>query len=75
VAPPDTIAAIASAHGRGAVGVIRVSGPQVPLLAVEILGALPPPRHARFTRFLDRDGSTLDQGLALYFPAPDSHTG
>ena len=75
MAPPDTIAAIASAHGRGAVGVIRVSGSQVPLLAAEILGALPPPRQACLARFLDRDGSTLDQGLALYFPAPDSHTG
>jgi tRNA modification GTPase len=75
VAPPDTIAAIASAHGRGAVGVIRVSGPQVPLLAAEILGALPPPRFAQLANFRDRDGAALDRGLALYFPAPDSHTG
>jgi tRNA modification GTPase len=75
VASPDTIVAIASAHGRGAVGVIRVSGPNVPLIGVAILGALPPPRHARFTQFLDRDGTSLDEGLALYFPAPDSYTG
>ena len=75
MAAPDTIAAIASAHGRGAIGVIRVSGPKVPQLAVEILGALPAPRCARLTRFLDRDGAALDQGLALYFPAPESHTG
>jgi tRNA modification GTPase len=75
VASPDTIAAIATAHGRGAVGVIRVSGPQVPRIAAEILGALPEPRRARLAHFLDANGSSLDQGLALYFPAPASYTG
>jgi tRNA modification GTPase len=75
VASPDTIAAIATAHGRGAVGVIRVSGPQVPRIAAEILGALPKPRRAHLAHFLDADGSSLDQGLALYFPAPASYTG
>ncbi|MGO9934564.1 MAG: tRNA uridine-5-carboxymethylaminomethyl(34) synthesis GTPase MnmE [Steroidobacteraceae bacterium] len=75
MASPDTIAAIASAHGRGAVGVIRVSGPDVPLIAIEVLGSLPPPRRARLAHFLDRDGTSLDQGLALYFPAPASYTG
>jgi tRNA modification GTPase len=75
VAAPDTIAAIASAHGRGAVGVIRVSGPDVPQIAAAILGALPPPRHAQFARFREPDGTSLDEGLALYFPAPDSYTG
>jgi len=47
---PDTIAAIASAPGRGAVGVIRVSGPEVPRIAAAILGTLPAPRHARRRR-------------------------
>jgi tRNA modification GTPase len=75
VASPDTIAAIASAHGRGAVGVIRVSGPNVPLIADAILGALPPHRRACLARFRDADGACLDEGLALYFPAPDSYTG
>jgi len=75
VASPDTIAAIATAHGRGAVGVIRVSGPQVPRIAAEILGALPEPRRAHLAHFLDANGSSLDQGLALYFPAPASYTG
>jgi tRNA modification GTPase len=75
VASPDTIAAIATAHGRGAVGVIRVSGPQVPRIAAEILGALPEPRQAHLAHFLDANGSSLDQGLALYFPAPASYTG
>jgi len=75
VAPPDTIAAIASAHGRGAVGVIRVSGPLVPLIAEKVLGALPPPRRAHLAHFLDCNGTSLDQGVALYFPAPASYTG
>jgi tRNA modification GTPase len=75
VASSDTIAAIASAHGRGAVGVIRVSGPKVPQIAAAILGALPKPRRAQLAHFLDAGGASLDQGLALYFPAPASYTG
>jgi tRNA modification GTPase len=72
---PDTIVAIASAPGRGAVGVIRVSGPKVGEVSLELLGALPTPRSARLSRFFDVDGAALDQGLALYFPAPASYTG
>ncbi|HXA35145.1 MAG TPA: tRNA uridine-5-carboxymethylaminomethyl(34) synthesis GTPase MnmE [Steroidobacteraceae bacterium] len=72
---PDTIAAIASAPGRGAVGVIRVSGSLVPQIAAGILGGLPGPRRARLAKFLDAHGKSLDEGLALYFPAPASYTG
>jgi tRNA modification GTPase len=72
---PDTIVAIASAPGRGAVGVIRVSGPAVPQIAIGILGLLPAPRHASFCSFLDAHGASVDAGLALYFPAPASYTG
>jgi tRNA modification GTPase len=75
VSSQDTIAAVASAPGRGAVGVIRVSGPEVPRIAAAILGALPAPRHARLSSFLDAQGQSLDEGLALYFPAPASYTG
>jgi tRNA modification GTPase len=75
VAPLDTIVAVASAPGRGAVGVIRVSGPIAPRVAVAVLGVLPVPRHAHLARFLDSQGDSLDQGLALYFPAPASYTG
>lgn len=75
VTPPDTIVAIASAAGRAAIGVIRISGADVPRIAVALLGALPSPRLARLTHFMDQDGSALDQGLALYFPAPASFTG
>ncbi len=72
---PDTIAAVASAPGRGAVGVIRVSGPLVPGIADALFGVLPAPRQARLSNFLDAKGASIDQGLALYFPAPASYTG
>ena len=72
---PDTIAALASAPGRGAVGVIRVSGADVPRIAAQILGFLPAPRLAQLTNFLDARGEPIDRGLALYFPAPFSLTG
>lgn len=72
---PDTIVAIASAPGRGAVGVIRVSGAGVPQIAAGILGGLPAPRQARLSSFLDAQGRSVDEGIALYFPAPASYTG
>jgi tRNA modification GTPase len=75
VASPDTIAALASAPGRGAVGVIRISGADVPQIAAQMLGFLPTPRLAQLTNFLDAAGEPIDRGLALYFPAPFSVTG
>ncbi len=72
---PDTIVAVASAAGRGAVGVVRVSGPLVPQISAGILGVLPAPRRARLSKFLDARGRSLDEGLALYFPSPASYTG
>jgi tRNA modification GTPase len=71
----DTIAAIATPAGRGGIGVVRVSGPAVPRIAAALLGALPEPRLATFGAFRDRHGETVDEGLALYFPAPNSYTG
>ena len=71
----DTIAAVASAQGRGGVGVVRISGPDVQALAIGILGKLPKVRHATYANFLDDKGDILDQGIALYFPAPHSYTG
>lgn len=71
----DTIAAIATPPGRGGVGIIRVSGPDVPRLSETLLGRLPQPRHAELHRFTDEQGRLIDQGLALYFPAPHSFTG
>jgi tRNA modification GTPase len=75
VASTDTIAAVASAPGRGAVGVIRVSGPNVPQIAACMLGNLPPPRVAQLAHFRGLEGDSIDRGLALYFPAPASYTG
>jgi tRNA modification GTPase len=66
----DTIAAIATPAGRGGIGVVRVSGPEVPRIARAILGRLPEPRQATFAAFAD-----VDEGIALYFPAPHSYTG
>lgn len=71
----DTIAAIATPSGRGGIGVVRISGPRVPEIARALLGALPQPRHATYAVFRDAHGEALDRGLALYFPAPRSHTG
>ena len=71
----DTIAAIATPPGRGGIGVVRVSGPVCGRVAEGVLGGLPFPRQAALRRFRDADGHTIDQGLALYFPAPNSFTG
>ena len=71
----DIIAAIATAQGRGGVGVVRISGLQIKGIAQAILGRLPVPRHATFTDFKDASDEIIDQGIALYFPAPHSYTG
>lgn len=74
-APADTIAAIATAPGRGGVGVVRVSGPAAPAICHALVGFLPPPRVARLASFRDAAGEPIDRGLCLYFPAPHSFTG
>ena len=71
----DTIAAIATAPGRGGVGIVRVSGRKVVEIAQAILGKLPEPRYAHYGDFLGGEGQVLDQGIALYFPNPNSFTG
>lgn len=71
----DTIAAQATATGRAGVGIIRVSGPAVSAVASAILGKVPKPRTAEYLPFLDAQKQTLDQGIALYFPGPNSFTG
>jgi tRNA modification GTPase len=72
---PDTIAAIATPPGRGGIGVVRVSGAGVPAIIEGIIGRALPPRTATLSTFRDVGGEPLDQGLALYFPAPHSYTG
>ncbi len=71
----DTIAAIATPPGRGGVGIVRLSGPQTAAIARAICGLEPRPRHAHYARFRAADGSVLDEGLLLWFPAPHSFTG
>jgi tRNA modification GTPase len=71
----DTIAALATPPGIGGVAVVRVSGTRVPELATALCRSLPKPRHAVYRAFTNEDGSVIDYGLALYFPAPHSYTG
>jgi tRNA modification GTPase len=73
--PPPTIAAIATPPGRGGVGIVRVSGADLDALIGGVIGAVPAPRVATVATFRDARGAPLDQGLALYFPAPGSYTG
>ena len=74
-AAPPTIAAIATPPGRGGVGIVRVSGNSLEALIAAVAGEVPAPRMATVTTFRDAAGAPLDQGLALYFPAPGSYTG
>ena len=71
----DKIAAIATAQGRGGVGVVRISGRDLGGIAQAILGKQPIARHATYSDFRDENGELLDQGIALYFQAPHSYTG
>lgn len=71
----DTIAAIATPAGRGGIGIVRVSGALVPRIANALIGRLPPARHATLAQFRDARGERLDEGIALYYPAPQSYTG
>ncbi|KAF1712334.1 tRNA uridine-5-carboxymethylaminomethyl(34) synthesis GTPase MnmE [Pseudoxanthomonas kalamensis DSM 18571] len=71
----DTIVAIATAAGSGGVGIVRVSGPQSAAIGENLCGRRLRARYAHYTRFRDATGETIDDGIALYFPAPHSFTG
>ena len=71
----DPIAAIATAPGRGAVGIVRVSGKNIGSLVQAVCGRQLKPREATYTAFLGSAGLAIDQGLAIYFSAPHSFTG
>jgi tRNA modification GTPase len=71
----DTICAIATPPGRSGVGIVRISGSGCAHIAQTILGFIPNPRHAHYSAFLDLQGSVIDQGIALFFPGPNSFTG
>nr|VFK29344.1 MAG: tRNA modification GTPase trmE [Candidatus Kentron sp. MB]VFK33507.1 MAG: tRNA modification GTPase trmE [Candidatus Kentron sp. MB]VFK76243.1 MAG: tRNA modification GTPase trmE [Candidatus Kentron sp. MB] len=70
-----TIVAPATPPGRGGIGIIRVSGPEVRHIAKAILGDAPTPRYAVYRNFRNAVGDIIDAGLALFFPAPRSFTG
>lgn len=71
----ETIAAIATPPGRGGIGIVRLSGPDTPRIATALIGVLPQPRYAELRPFRAADGTFIDQGIALFFPAPHSFTG
>ncbi len=74
--PADTIAAIATAPGRGGVGIVRISGTKAKAIAQAIAGKLPPERYARHTTFRTPDNQEpIDDGLLIVFSAPHSYTG
>lgn len=72
---PDTIVAIATAAGAGGVGILRISGPLAMRIGQGLGVAGLQPRYARYARFRDAEGEVIDDGIALWFPAPHSFTG
>jgi tRNA modification GTPase len=71
----DTIAAIATAPGRGGIGVVRISGSDLARFASTLISRSLEPRRAMLAAFRDQSGQPIDEGIALYFPAPHSYTG
>jgi tRNA modification GTPase len=74
-AAADIIAAIATAQGRAGIGVVRISGRMLGPVIEGLIGRMPVPRRATRAVFRDADGAAIDDGIALYFPAPHSYTG
>ena len=75
LATQEPIAAIATAPGRGGIGVVRVSGPSLGPFILALLGHALEPRRACYLPFKDAKGITIDQGIALFFKGPHSYTG
>ena len=71
----DTIAAIATPPGRGAIGIVRVSGEHAQRIAGVVAGRVPRPRQATYGDFRDAEGRAIDHGIVLFFAAPKSFTG
>ena len=71
----EPIVAVATASGRGAVGIVRISGTDLAALIEALLGRPLLPRHATYLPFTDASGAAIDHGLAIHFPAPHSYTG
>ena len=73
--PDDTIAAVATPPGKGAVAIIRLSGSRARAIGEQMTGLAPEPRRAHLCEFRDEAGDPVDRGLLLYFPGPRSFTG
>ena len=71
----DTICALATAIGQSGIGVVRVSGPLSKVISKKILQTELKPRHAFYVAFYDNEGNTIDKGVAIYFPGPNSYSG
>ncbi len=71
----DTIFALSSGRLPSGVAVVRISGPEVRFVLETIIGSLPTPRYAAYKLFRDRNGDSVDRGLVLFFPGPNSFTG
>ena len=73
----DTIVAIATAPGRGGVGIVRLSGGDLSVFSAGLLAGRKTlqPRTATYSQFVDAGGDSIDEGVALYFPGPNSFTG
>ena len=71
----DIIAAIATAAGRGGIGVVKVSGPTLQGIVAGVVAKSLPPRRAVLSTFLDARGEAIDEGIALFYRAPNSYTG
>lgn len=71
----DPIIAIATATGRGGIGIIRLSGKNLDCIREAICAVELKPRYATYVAFLDEDRQVIDKGIALFFPAPHSYTG
>lgn len=71
----EPIIAIATAPGRGGIGVVRISGRQLEPMAQALFAKPLTPRYAHYLPFNDRDGKPIDAGIALYFKGPNSYTG
>ena len=74
-ASEETVAAVATPPGRGGIGIVRVSGPLVADIAQAVLGETPPPRQAIHRTFIGAGREAIDDGIALFFPGPNSFTG
>src|SRR5210317_2196762 len=71
----DTIAAIATAPGRGGVGIVRISGGRALQIGRALTRLDPRPRYAHLATFENSEGTQLDSGILLFFPGPNSFTG